>query len=103
MFHKNDINPTWIVLAIAAISGIGVITNTYDPQNTFALGMFFLCIFMLIFSILSLILNNTKRPFLWSTLLTTLLFVRSLKLFDLIYIILLLAIALSLELYWRKR
>ncbi len=101
--RKKRRNRWLLVLGISGISAMGWYTNSYQPDTTLKIAIFFFLFFGTSFSITHFIFSNVRRAFLLSCFLTIFLLLRLLSLHEPIYIILLLASLASLELLFSKR
>jgi hypothetical protein len=100
---KNERNIWWLVLSISGISGLGWLTHSYAPQSPLHISIFFLLVFIFLFSLGIFITKHGRFGIILGLGGVGFLGLRFLHLREPLYFLLLLASLLSLELYLRKR
>lgn len=100
--HKPELRLAWLVIGIVGISAIGWLINSYTP-NGYAITGFFFVLFVTAATLAFFITNNKRRAFLLSGAVVAFFLLRILKLREPIYLLLLVASLLSLEVYLKKR
>lgn len=65
-FHQmqNPRNYLWLIIGICGISGLGWLINSFDPNYLLPLVLFFLLLFITIFSLSFFITNIVRRSIL---------------------------------------
>lgn len=96
-------NPWWLIGGIFGVSLLGWFTNSFDPNGRLILLGFFSLIFSTTVVFGLFLLNNVRRSMLLGLGFTTFLLLRYLHLHHPLYLVLLLASLISLELYFQKR
>lgn len=102
MRRRKRVIPT-LLLAILSWGGLGYLVYKTSPQEELLLIAFFLLLFLGAFLTASLTFNNSRRGFLIALCLVALALLRFFKLFHPLYIILLLALIVTAEMYFLKR
>lgn len=96
-------NLTWILIAIVFLSILAAYVNSFSPNSILLLVIFFLLVGAMTFFTSLFFLNNVRRAGLLSLGFSLLLILRYLNLREPIYLILLSASLLSLELLLRNK
>src|SRR5438309_649492 len=99
------------LLAVLCWGGLGYIVYQFSPNTTVATKLlffdpkilFFLCLFLALVFSFSLLLQNTRRGILVALGCTSLALLRFFHLFHPLYIILIVSLVLTTELYFVKR
>lgn len=103
MRQKTERNAWFLIAGITAISGIGWLIHTFAPTRWYLIVVFYLLVFLAIAATFLFILNNVRRSLLLGCGGALFLILRQLELRSIFYVLLLIALLLSLELYLRKR
>lgn len=93
----------WPIITISGISGLAWFANTYTPSSWQMIAIFFVLISVITTTILLYLLNNVRHVLLITGGALILLFLRLLGLREIIYLLLLVACLVSLEVLCRKR
>lgn len=96
-------NPWWLVYSILGISILGWLTNAFAPDQRLIFILFFFIIFFTCLSLCLYLFNNVRRSVLLSLGIIAFLLLRFLQLRHPLYLVLLLASLISLELYFQNR
>lgn len=110
MRRKKRLIPT-LILAIIGWGGLGYLIYKTSPKESLSifpiamptLVVFFLLLFLAVFITTSLLLNNSRRGFLIALGLVTLVLLRFFKLFHPLYIVFILALLVTMEIYALKK
>jgi len=104
-FHHREPqrNITWLLVGISGISGLAWLTNTQNPANPIFLLLFFVILFFTAYSLTFFITNIVRRSLLVSGGVLVFFLLRYLGLREPLYIVLLVASLVSLELSSQKR
>ena len=111
MRKRKNLIPT-LLLAILFWGGLGCLVYKVSPHTPLPLGLpipipslplFFLLLFLAFFLSFALLFNNTRRGFLLATGLTALVLLRFFNLLHPLYIVLVIALLVTLELYFLKK
>lgn len=111
MARRKTLIPT-IFLAVLAWAGAGYLIYKTSPNAPLpisspfpipSVSVFFLLLFLACFLSFALVFNNTRRGFLVSVGLTALATLRLFHLFHPLYIILIIALLITTEIYFLKR
>lgn len=89
-----------LILGISGLSSLGWFINSFSPNSWQKISFFFFLVFLSSILISQYLLRNLRRAFLVSTGLTVFLILRALDLRSPLYIVLLLACLISLELHF---
>lgn len=100
---KQNRNIAWLLIGICALSGLGWLINTQDPNYLSSLIIFFLFIFVTVFCISMFVTNIVRRSILIGSGAFVFFLLRLLGLREPLYIILLALSLISLEFYFQKR
>jgi len=95
-------NIRWFVPGLVGFAMLGWIVLSFPP-NSWLISLFFLLFFLSSFAVSYSLINNVRRAILINLGLVTIFVLRYLNLREPLYIILLVATLLSLELYFQKR
>jgi len=101
--RRKDRNITHLILGVFGFVTLAWFINSFPPDKLVYLIVFYLTVFLSSLFLSFFILNNTRLSLLLSFTLTIFLILRYLDLHHPIYIVLLLASLISLELSLRKR
>lgn len=101
--HVRPHNPFWLFAGIVGLSVLGWFMHTFAPNSLLLLFFFFTIVGCSAFTLTFFILNNVRRASLITLFVIGIFFLRLLGLRSPIYLLLLLASLVSLELYLRKR
>lgn len=96
-------NILWLFVAIVFVSLLAWFTNSFSPQTNTVIIIFFLILAGGVFSLFMYLLKNTRRSFFITVAFLVFLLLRYLHLREYLYILLLVATIISLELVYRKR
>jgi hypothetical protein len=104
-FHHKEPqrNIAWLLVGISGISSLAWLTNTQNPANPIFLLLFFSILFFTVYSIAFFITYIVRRSLLISGGVFLFFFLRYLGLREPLYIVLLAASLISLELSSQKR
>ena len=101
MHHRSKIPK--IILASFFWLGLAYLVLKFPPDKLYLIGLFFLLSFAALGLSLNLLLGNKKYSFLLSAALAIFLFLRLLKMANLLNIILLLSLTLTLALFFHQK
>lgn len=101
--HETARNPIWLVIGISAMSAIGWFINTFEPNSFFSLTLFFIILAVATYALAYFALNNVRRALLLSLSLFLVLALRLLGLRSVFYVVIIILLVASLELYSQKR
>lgn len=103
-FHQKQTerNITWLLAGICIVSLLAWITNTYPPAP-WSILILFILLFAATSSLVLFLLNNVRRAMLIGAGISGIFFLRLIELREPLYIILLVACLVSLELYLKKQ
>jgi hypothetical protein len=100
---KSQHNVIWLIIGICNISALGWLVNFMDPNYLVSLIMFFIFLFLTVFSITMFITNIVRRSLIVGSGVFVFFLLRFIGLREPLYIILLALSLISLELYFQKR
>lgn len=99
---KKERNVVSLLIAITSLSAIGWLTHTHPPDTNRVIGLFFL-IFLTVVSCTLFYTESRRRALLMGIGVIVFFFLRLIDLREPIYLILLAASLISLEVYLNKR
>lgn len=111
MRRRKRLIPT-VLLAVLCWGGLGYLVYSMSPHQSLpvqspipipTLPLFFFILFLAFFLSFALLLNSTRRGLLVALGLTSLALLRFLKLFHPLYIVLVLALLVTIEVYFLKK
>lgn len=101
--HRQPRNSWWLFIGLIGTSVLGWFTNTFAPQTIVIRILFFFIVLATVTSLSLYLLNNVRRS-LWMGLgITGFLLLRYLGLREPLYVVLLIASLISLEVFFQKR
>jgi hypothetical protein len=102
-FRRVEHHIYWLFIAVVLISGLGWFTNTFNPDRLYLMVIFFLLIFVILFSLVMYILNNVRRGILCGLGIVIFLILRYLGLRDFYFPTFLFILLILLDLYLSKK
>lgn len=103
MKARQPRNSWWLFLSMVSFSGLAWLVNTYPPQQLAHRIIFFLIVFLSVFFLFLYLLKRFRWALLIGVGAVTFLWLRLITLREPLYVALLIASLLSLELFFRKR
>ena len=101
--HEQPRNYLWLIVGICGISGLGWLINQFDPSYVLPLILFFLLLFLTVFSISFFITNIVRRSVLIGGGVFVFFLLRFLGLREWYYVVLLLILLIFIELSYQNR
>jgi hypothetical protein len=101
--HRRNWNFWWLLTGFGFISALGWLINNIAPNTIYIVGMFLILILGTITSYTLFFTNNVRRSIYLGLFTVIVLALRYLNLRDFLYIVLLLTIFVTLELYFQKK
>lgn len=102
MRRKKRFIPT-LLLTVLSWGGFGYVLFNVSPMGFVSKILFFALLFFALFLSIALLLNNTRRGFLIALGILVLALLRFFELFHPLYIVLVVALLLTVELYFLKK
>lgn len=101
--HRAHHDRRFLIFGIFGLAGLAVFAAKFAPISFQIIALFLLIFFLSVLCIAHYLINNVRRSIFISAGFTILLALRAVNLRDPLYIMLLLACLISLELLFRKR
>ena len=101
--HKTTRNPVWLIIGISVLSAMGWFINTFEPNSLFSVTLFFFLAAGAIYTLAYFVLNNVRRALFLSLAVLLILLLRLLGLRSIFYVVIVIILVTSLELYSQKR